>query len=60
MRDRDVSDEEEIQVGDVVQVNSGGPSMTVRKIEKDDASVFWMNADGAKNYTFPVKALERE
>ncbi len=36
----------EIKIGDIVQLNSGGPLMTVESIEGDSCDCCWMNENG--------------
>ncbi|WP_081717746.1 YodC family protein [Hyphomicrobium nitrativorans] len=56
-----------IAVGDVVQLKSGGPPMTVGKIEcpttshnEDTALCAWIGENGqGETYTFPVVCLRK-
>jgi uncharacterized protein YodC (DUF2158 family) len=57
----------DIEAGDVVSLKSGGPAMTVAKIEcpttdhnDDVAKCAWVNeAGGGETYLFPVVCLRR-
>jgi uncharacterized protein YodC (DUF2158 family) len=48
------------KVGDIVQLKSGGPVMTVTSIRNDIGQVAcnWFLRDEAKNGWFPPEALE--
>lgn len=48
------------QVGDTVQVKSGGPVMTVAKIEDGKAHCHWFGSQGKQEFgVFPVVVLEK-
>lgn len=50
---------EQIKAGDVVCLKSGGPDMTVNKIEGTSALCDWFDGGGnAQHRTFPVSSLE--
>jgi uncharacterized protein YodC (DUF2158 family) len=47
------------QVGDVVRLKSGGPTMTVEEIDDAAAYVVWMDAKGSVSRdSFPPQLLE--
>ena len=51
----------EINVGDVVRLKSGGPLMTVRSINDNDAFCDWFDPkEDAKNQVFQTWQLERQ
>jgi len=49
--------------GDIVELNSGGPKMTVKKLEQWDglmrAHCDWFEGSTPKYATFPVVSLKR-
>lgn len=47
-----------MEVGDVVQLKSGGPRMTVEYIEKNRVSCVWIQGGEVKRDEFPKDALE--
>ncbi len=49
------------QPGDVVQLKSSGPAMTVVAVEADGVHVLWYGEadDSVKSHVIPVVALER-
>jgi len=48
-----------IKVGDIVQAKSGGPRMTVWKVEWDTAWCFWFQQDGKRQECdFPLETLK--
>lgn len=53
----------EFQVGDVVQLNSGGPWMTVRAIADGKVVCGWFNETGGiythEKQDFPIKAVKK-
>lgn len=54
-----------LQPGDVVQLNSGGPLMTVVKLWTNDKGVqmvscCWFNSTKEDNGHFPIQALTKE
>ena len=51
---------EEINVGDIVQLKSGGPVMTIEKLGNEKAKVTWFVGEGYKNTeTFSVEGLTK-
>lgn len=50
-----------LQAGDTVQLKSGGPFLTVGKIEGDEARCHWIDSDRktAHKETFPVVCLKK-
>lgn len=51
----------ELQIGDVVKLKSGGPWMTVYKIEGDDVSCIWFpNDNDAVSRSFNKNVLLKE
>lgn len=51
-----------LKVGDVVQLKSGGPKMTVSKIDQDDNTYncCWFNGKKVEWADFPLEALVTE
>jgi uncharacterized protein YodC (DUF2158 family) len=49
-------------VGDIVKLRSGGPKMTVEKVEDDDVvqCVWFDEMNVTQNKGFPANALERD
>jgi uncharacterized protein YodC (DUF2158 family) len=52
--------QETLQVGDVVGLKSGGPSMTVIKVEGDRVLCQWFFGKELKSNSFPIPALRKE
>jgi uncharacterized protein YodC (DUF2158 family) len=50
--------ESSFDVGDVVQLNSGGPLLTVQSIEIDHATVRWGEGQKLKTEKLPVSMLK--
>lgn len=53
---------EELKVGDVVILNSGGPNMLIRKItKKNNAKCIWIDKEESSimGATFPVACLTK-
>lgn len=54
---------DEIKVGDVVQLKSGGPKMTVNWVQEESAAMTagcsWFVKDQEKSGRFPVTSLQR-
>jgi uncharacterized protein YodC (DUF2158 family) len=54
---------DEIKAGDVVELKSGGPRMTVAKVENWNgvmrATCHWFEGDKPQQGYFPVSSLER-
>jgi uncharacterized protein YodC (DUF2158 family) len=48
-----------IKVGDIVQLKSGGPNMTVTGFNEEYAVCAWFDGNDNKNGAFPVNALQR-
>lgn len=46
------------KLGDVVQLKSGGPVMTITHMKETSCECSWFKDDAAKNCTFPSDALE--
>ena len=53
--------EQQLNIGDVVALKSGGPNMTVEHIDPETQSVLcsWFDGQEKKLSTFPLGALER-
>jgi uncharacterized protein YodC (DUF2158 family) len=49
---------ETIKVGDVVQLKSGGPKMTVNFVEENVAACTWFDKNKKESSRFPVAALK--
>jgi uncharacterized protein YodC (DUF2158 family) len=49
----------EIDLGDVVQLKSGGPSMTVAEIKDDFAVCRWFDGNRECTNTFPLSSLHK-
>jgi uncharacterized protein YodC (DUF2158 family) len=50
---------ETFAVGDVVQLKSGGASMTVEKVDGDDISCVWSEGKKVQKATFSSGALKK-
>jgi uncharacterized protein YodC (DUF2158 family) len=48
-----------LEVGDVVQLKSGGEVMTVEKVEGDDVSCVWFEGKRAQRETFAAGTLKK-
>ncbi len=48
---------EEFKVGDVVQLKSGSPEMTIANIKGDDIGCTWFQENIFKSYIFDKKML---
>jgi uncharacterized protein YodC (DUF2158 family) len=48
---------EKFKVGDVVQLNSGGPKMTVTKIDDEYVNTTWFAGDERMDGSFPSDTL---
>lgn len=46
-------------VGDVVRLNSGGPDMTIREIQRETAWCQWISESKIYEADFPIKSLQR-
>jgi uncharacterized protein YodC (DUF2158 family) len=51
---------ENLQVGDVVQLKSGGPQMTIDEISGDQAHCVWFVGDDQRGNWFGQDALTRD
>jgi uncharacterized protein YodC (DUF2158 family) len=51
-----------LKVGDVVQLKSGGPQMTVCKIDEEGITIncCWFNGKKVEKADFPLETLETE
>jgi uncharacterized protein YodC (DUF2158 family) len=47
------------QIGDVVELKSGGPDMTVESIEDLKASCVWFDKGDMKRALFPSNTLQK-
>ena len=47
-----------IQVGSIVQLNSGGDAMTVVNLDNDCITCNWFEEIGFQEKTFPIKAIK--
>lgn len=47
------------QIGDVVQLKSGGPKMTVESMDTDGVKCVWFDKNDSKAAVFPVGTLAR-
>ena len=47
----------ELDSGDVVQLKSGGPTMTIRFVENDEAYCEWFDNKAVKGARFILKQL---
>ncbi len=52
--------EQKLKVGDVVQLKSGGPRMTIQAIDSNGMAEvsFYTSTNGLDTKTFPVEALQ--
>jgi len=50
---------EAFQVGDVVQLKSGGVSMTVEAIDGDDIACVWFEGKRVERNSFPTGTLQK-
>jgi uncharacterized protein YodC (DUF2158 family) len=50
---------EEINVGDIVELKSGSPRMTVSEIIGQTAICRWFSGDKSEADTFPLAALKK-
>ena len=49
---------QELNIGDVVELNSGGPKMTVASIQPEDVRCVWFGCDAkSESSVFPLVAL---
>ncbi len=51
---------ENLQVGDVVQLNSGGPLMTATHVEEDEISTTWFEGANQLYGNFDKKTLRKK
>ena len=51
---------EELKVGDVVILNSGGPNMLVKSIKKDKATCVWVREEKLDKCKFPIVCLTKK
>lgn len=53
--------EQQFNIGDVVVLKSGGPSMTIENLDRDSELVYcaWFDGKEKKVNSFPPGALER-
>jgi uncharacterized protein YodC (DUF2158 family) len=51
-------DSKEISVGDLVQLKSGSPNLTVRSVEGTEILVEWFEGEKPKKHAFHVAQLE--
>ncbi|MBJ6726812.1 YodC family protein [Geomesophilobacter sediminis] len=49
---------ENFAAGSVVQLKSGGPTMTIKFIEEGDAYCEWFSGDKVEGHSFPVQSLK--
>lgn len=49
----------ELKVGDVVQLKSGSPKMTISKKIKDEFYCVWHDGEDFRNKTFPSDTLQK-
>ena len=54
-----MADPYEIGIGDVVQLKSGGPAMTVAELEDEDVNTLWFAGEVRQAATFPSKSLQK-
>lgn len=50
---------EEFVVGDVVQLKSGGESMTIEEIDRDEISCVWFEGKNVKRDSFAAATLKK-
>ncbi|MDP1630200.1 MAG: DUF2158 domain-containing protein [Caulobacter sp.] len=48
-----------LRIGDVVQLNSGGPAMLVVDFEDDSVVAAWRTANGVEEVEFPKPCVHR-
>ena len=51
---------EEIKIGDIVGLNSGGPAMTVMSISGDACKCRWYNGEEELSESFPSICLRKQ
>jgi len=51
--------EQQLKAGDVVQLKSGGPRMTIRWIEDDKAYCDWFDKNKQEGSKFSIDQLEK-
>lgn len=50
---------EDVKVGGIVILNSGGPAMTIYKIEGETVFVTWITDQGVEKANFPVVCVRK-
>jgi uncharacterized protein YodC (DUF2158 family) len=49
----------ELKIGDIVQLKSGSPKMTVMQLIKDDIYCIWHDGSDFRNKVFPIATLQK-
>ena len=47
------------KAGDTVRLKSGGPTMTVTRVENEEAYCVWFEGNKNHDHTFPMLSLEK-
>jgi uncharacterized protein YodC (DUF2158 family) len=50
---------EELQIGDMVVLNSGGPDTTVISVDGSEVTIEWKDESGPSNCTLPSTCVHR-
>lgn len=50
---------QEMEVGDIVQLNSGGPQMTITEMNFQNVSTMWFKDDGPHESRFPLACVTK-
>lgn len=54
-----MENKEQVKIGDVVYLKSGGQPLTISAISNEEANCYWMNGNEIKYYRVPVAVLTK-